>query len=345
MHFLDNAEQHSPSVDIIIPYYRRRDMLERCLDSLERTRYPSMGIIVVDNGGREAGLVFLVKRYRNARLLRLAENRGYAGGCNAGLKSSTADYVVFMNDDTEHDPLWLEQLVSVALEDDHIGALQPKILAQKLFKKGKKVFDYAGAAGGMIDRLGYPWCLGRTFSGVEPDNGQYDNRQDIFWASGVAMFIRRAVADAFGGFDEDFFMQMEEIDLSWRMQLAGYRVRSVPSSIVLHEGGASLQGGSVEKIYFNHRNNVVMLLKNLGTAGLLWVIPLRLLLDLATALYYLTQFPGALNKSGAVFRAWSFIIRNFADTMKKRRQVQSSRVVSDRSIFRHSPLSLIARRG
>ncbi len=342
---LDNAElMHSPSVDIIIPYYRRRDMLERCLDSLEQCSYPSMGIIVVDNGGTEAGLVFLVKRYRNARLLRLAENRGYAGGCNAGLKSSTADYVVFMNDDTEHDLLWLEQLVSVALEDDHIGALQPKILAMKPYKKGKKVFDYAGAAGGMIDCLGYPWCLGRTFSGVELDKGQYDSEQDIFWASGVAMFVQRVVAEGLGGFDEDFFLQMEESDLSWRMQLAGYRVRSVPSSVVLHEGGASLPGGSVEKIYFNHRNNVVMLLKNLGTARLLRVIPLRLLLDVAAAFFYLTQFPGGLKKSGAVFRAWWFTIRSIAATMKKRRMVQSTRVVGDRTIFRHSPLSFIARR-
>ena len=341
MHILDKAEQYSPSVDIIIPYYRRRDMLERCLDSLEQCNYPAMGIIVVDNGGTEAGLVFLVKRYRNARLLRLAENRGYAGGCNAGLKSSVADYVVFMNDDTEHDPLWLERLVSVALEDTLIGALQPKILALKPFKKGKKVFDYAGAAGGMIDRLGYPWCRGRTFAGVEPDKGQYESGQDIFWASGVAMFANRVVAEKLGGFDEDFFMQMEEIDLSWRMQLAGYRVRSVPASVVLHEGGASLPGGSAEKIYFNHRNNVAMLLKNLGTARLLWVIPLRLLLDVAAALYYLTRFPGCLKKSGAVFRAWSFTIRGFALTMKKRRKVQSSRVVGDRTIFHHSPLSLL----
>jgi len=116
-------EQHYPSVDIIIPYYKRRDLLERCLDSLENTLYPSMSIVVVDNGGKEAGLVFLVKRYRNARLVRLPENRGYAGGCNAGLKNTSADYVVFMNDDTVHDPHWLDQLVSVALEDDRTAAL------------------------------------------------------------------------------------------------------------------------------------------------------------------------------------------------------------------------------
>jgi GT2 family glycosyltransferase len=334
----------SPSVDIIIPHFKRRDMLERCLDSLEKTSYPSMSILVVDNGGSQAGLVFLVKRYRNARLLRLPENRGYAGGCNEGLKHSSADYVVFMNDDTEHDPLWLDSLVSAALEDKDIGALQPKILSLKDYKKGKKVFEYAGGAGGMIDRMGYPWCLGRTFTTIEADRGQYDGEQDIFWASGVAMFVKRSVAEELGGFDEEFFMQMEEVDLSWRMKLAGYPVRSVPSSIILHEGGASLSGGTAEKIYFNHRNNVAMLLKNRSLAGLLWVIPLRLLLEVAVALFYLTQFPEALKKSGAVFRALAYNIRNLACTMKKRKKVQAMRIVGDRIIFCNSPISLFARR-
>ena len=334
----------SPSVDIIIPHFKRRDMLERCLDSLEKTSYPSMSILVVDNGGSQAGLVFLVKRYRNARLLRLPENRGYAGGCNEGLKHSSADYVVFMNDDTEHDPLWLDSLVSAALEDTDTGALQPKILSLKDYNKGKKGFEYAGAAGGMIDRMGYPWCLGRTFSTIELDRGQYDDGQDIFWASGVAMFVKRSVAEELGGFDEEFFMQMEEIDLSWRMKLAGYHVRSVPSSVVLHEGGASLQGGTAEKIYFNHRNNVAMILKNRSMAGLLWVIPLRLLLEVFAGLYYLTQFPGAPKKSGAVFRALAYNIRNLACTMKKRQKVQAMRIVGDRTIFSQFPISLIAQR-
>ncbi len=303
-----------------------------------------MSILVVDNGGSQAGLVFLVKRYRNARLLRLPENRGYAGGCNEGLKHSSAEYVVFMNDDTEHDPLWLDALVHAALEDKGTGALQPKILSLKNYKKGKKVFDYAGAAGGMIDRLGYPWCLGRTFSTIEADRGQYDGGQEIFWASGVAMFVKRSVAEELGGFDEDFFMQMEEIDLSWRMKLAGYHVRSVPSSVVMHEGGASLQGGTAEKIYFNHRNNVTMILKNRSLAGLLWVVPLRLLLEVAALLFYLTQFPGVLKKSGAVCRALIDNVRKLSLTIKKRHKVQAMRIVGDRDIFRHSPISLVARR-
>ena len=157
------------------------------------------------------------------------------------------------------------------------------------------------------------------------------------------MLSKRAVAEELGGFDEDFFMHMEEIDLSWRMMLAGYRVQSVPSSVVLHEGGASLQAGSAEKIYFNHRNNVTMLLKNRSVTALVWILPLRLLLEFAAALFYLTQFPGGMKKSGAVFRALACNIRRFTGTMKKRRMVQSLRVVDDRTIFRHAPLSLLYR--
>lgn len=340
---MTSSEPHFPSVDIIIPHFRRRDMLERCLDSLAETRYPAMGIIVVDNGGIEAGLVFMVKRYQNARLVRLGENRGYAGGCNEGLKHSTADYVVFMNDDTRHDPLWLEQLVSSALEDDRTAALQPKILSQRAFERGEKVFDYAGAAGGMMDRLGYPWCFGRTFSSIESDQGQYDSAREIFWASGVAMFVKRSVAVELGGFDGDFFMHMEEIDLSWRMRLAGYTLRSVPSSVVLHEGGASLPGGSADKIYLNHRNNITMLLKNLSIIGLYWVLPIRLLLEVAAALFYLTQFPGSLAKSGAVWRAFGDTLRHWPDIMKKRRVVQRARQLPDRTVFKGLPLTLLLR--
>jgi GT2 family glycosyltransferase len=332
-------EQHYPTVDIIIPYYKRRDMLERCLDSLENTIYPAMSIVVLDNGGKEAGLVFLVKRYRNARLERLPENKGYAGGCNAGLKSSSADFVVFMNDDTVHDPQWLDRLILAALEDDLIGALQPKILSLKSGGKGKRVFDYAGAAGGMLDRLGYPYCLGRKFARLEFDQGQYDSGQDIFWASGVAMFVKRAVAEELGGFDEDFFMQMEEIDLSWRMKLAGYHVRSVPSAVILHEGGASLQSGSVEKIYFNHRNNITMLLKNRSMAGLCWLVPVRCMLDVVTSIYYLTQLSGGVKKSGAVWRAIASNIRQFSVTLKKRQAIQCARVVDEHTLFGHAPIS------
>ncbi|NTU96862.1 MAG: glycosyltransferase family 2 protein [Chlorobiaceae bacterium] len=333
-----------PSVEIVIPHFGRRDMLERCLESLEKTRYPSMRITVVDNSGKAAGLVFMVKRFRNAQLLRLDTNRGYAGGCNEALRLSDADFVVFMNDDTVHDPLWLEKLVEGALCHEKAAAFQPKILSMKAASKGKRVFDYAGAAGGMMDRLGYPWCLGRVFSSQEEDRGQYDESREIFWASGAAMLVRRQVAMQLGGFDGDFFMHMEEIDLCWRMKLAGYEVLSVPGSLVWHEGGASLAAGSAEKIYYNHRNNIAMILKNRGTPALLWSFPLRIALEAAAAVFYLTQYPQALKKSHAVLRAALHNFRDREAIVRKRRAVQASRVTGDRKIFQGLPLTCFSKR-
>ncbi|NTV98999.1 MAG: glycosyltransferase family 2 protein, partial [Chlorobiaceae bacterium] len=249
-----------------------------------------------------------------------------------------------MNDDTVHDPQWLQRLVGAAMQNEKAAAFQPKVLSMKAASKGKRVFDYAGAAGGMLDRLGYPWCLGRVFSSQEEDHGQYDETREIFWASGVAMLVKRNVALKLGGFDEDFFMHMEEIDLCWRMKLAGYEVRSVPSSIVRHEGGASLAAGSAEKIYYNHRNNIAMILKNRGMAGLLWSMPLRMVLELGAALFYLTQYPGALRKSQAVLKAAFHNLRDWNVILRKRRSVQASRVTGDSTIFRGLPLSCVSRR-
>ncbi|MDP8304904.1 MAG: glycosyltransferase family 2 protein [Candidatus Chlorobium antarcticum] len=341
---MDTNASRCPTVDIIIPHYLRRDMLERCLKALADTGYPAMHIIVVDNGGSLPGLALLLDEYPNARLFRLPENRGYAGGCNEGLKHSSAEFVAFLNDDTLPQPHWLDPLVVAALADPFVAALQPKILSTKRVAGPKRMFDYAGAAGGMLDRLGYPYCLGRKLTGAETDRGQYDEPQDIFWASGAAMFVRREAAVEVGGFDEDFFMHMEEIDLAWRLQLAGYRVRSAPNSVVLHEGGASLGEGSPEKVFFNHRNNLLMLLKNRGGGALLGILPLRFLMELAATAYYLTRYPGGLRKSGSVFRAMGQVIILLPETLRKRRLVQSMRKVGERAIFFRMPFFQLLRR-
>uniref|UniRef100_Q3AQZ9 Glycosyl transferase n=1 Tax=Chlorobium chlorochromatii (strain CaD3) TaxID=340177 RepID=Q3AQZ9_CHLCH len=329
----------SPTVEIIIPHYRRRDMLERCLASLSRCPFyasPSLSILVICNGTADAALQKLIANYPTVKLLALAENRGYAGGCNAGLQQSNAEYLIFLNDDTEHEADWLEALLAIAQSNQNIAALQPKILSLEHAKQGKRRFEYAGAAGGMIDKLGYPWCWGRTFFRVETDGGQYDKARNIFWASGVALCVRRSVALEVGGFDEDFFMQMEEIDLCWRIQLAGYPIYSAPSSVVYHAGGASLAEGSAEKIYYNHRNNITMLLKNRSLVALLWIMPIRMVMELGAALFYLTKADG-LKKSGMVFRALRDQLRAMPTTLRKRRTIQTNRTVSDRQLFHHQP--------
>ncbi len=337
-----DALQLFPPVDIIIPHYRGEEHLERCLRSLVNTRYPSMGIVVVDNASQTPGLEELIGKFAGVRLLALPQNRGYSGGCNAGFNATKAEFLVFMNDDTRHDPNWLEPLVTAARRDGCIAALQPKILSLREFEQGNNRFDYAGAAGGMLDRLGYPWCYGRTFSGVEMDNGRYDSPRNIFWASGVAMFVRRSVLDELGGFDDSFFMHMEEIDLSWRMQLAGYTVRSVPSSVVYHEGASSLAYGSPEKTYYNHRNNLRMMLRNMSVGSLMVAFSARLLLEPAAALFYLTKGRRGYRNAYAVLKALRDFLLELPETLRDRARVQALRKRSDTALFKGLPFSIFS---
>ena len=330
-----------PAVEVIIPHYRDPDRLRLCLDSLSKTRYPSMTVLVVDNGSGNPELQTMLSGFSGMRLLTLSANLGYAGGCNAGFSASSAPYLVFMNDDTRQDPSWLEQLVAAAQSNARIAALQPKILSLQAHAEGRNIFDHAGAAGGMLDLLGYPWCYGRTFSGVEEDRGQYDASRNIFWASGAAMLVRRSVFEEIGGFDDTFFMHMEEIDLCWRMQLAGYLVRSEPSSVVWHEGGASLAQGSARKIYFNHRNNLTMLVKNLGLPRLLMALCFRLLLEPAAAVFYLLKGAGGAAGAIAVMHASADFLVRLPGTVRSRCRVQPLRKVADRKLLAGMPFAVL----
>ncbi|ASQ90034.1 glycosyl hydrolase [Prosthecochloris sp. GSB1] len=333
-------EARLAAVEVVIPHYRGFSMLERCLRSLSATRYPSMRICVVDNASGEEEIGSLAARFDGLRVIAHTENKGFAGGCNSGLFSSTAKYLVFMNDDVTVEPSWLRKLVDAAEEDPSIAALQPKVLSAPARRNGESRFDYAGAAGGRIDRLGYPFCYGRTFRETERDEGQYDRPRDIFWASGAAMFVRRDAAVASGGFDEEFFMHMEEIDLCWRLLLRGLRVVSAPGSVVYHEGGASLAAGSPEKRYLNHRNNIAMLLRNMSLSHLFWAFPLRLMLELTAAAGYFFRGDDGLRAAGAVLRALRDNAAQVSAIGAKRREVQLSRRVRERTLFRGAPFSV-----
>ena len=336
----------NPSVEIIIPHYRGDVMLERCITSLAQTTYREHSICIVDNlSGEDAANEKLKQRFSSLRILQMSYNAGFAGGCNTALALSSADYVVFMNDDAVVEPDWLEPLVEAAEADRKVAALQPKILSLQHHRLGRNVFDYAGGAGGLIDRLGYPYCYGRTVHGTESDRGQYDHVSRIFWASGVAMFARRSVITELGGFDEDFFMHMEEIDLCWRLLLNGYRIASVPASVVYHEGGASLAKNSPEKTYLNHRNNLAMLLKNRSTPNLFWIFPLRLVLEGAAIVYYLfAGGPGSIGKAVGVLRAMVDNAAALSKTLRKRAKVQKSRQQPDSRLFRGAPFTILPAR-
>jgi hypothetical protein len=230
---------------------------------------------------------------------------------------------VLLNDDAEVTPGWLAPLLDCMSSDKSVAACQPKLLSilQPDF------FDYAGACGGQLDLFGFPFARGRIFQTIEKDAGQYNDAADIFWASGACLMLRRSALQVVGLLDEDFFAHMEEIDLCWRLQLAGYRVRVAPDSVVRHQSGSTLQAETPQKIYLNHRNNVVMLLKNYGASSLWLIFPVRLIFELAAGLYYLALLK--LQSTIAVLRALVDVAFRLPAILRKRSAVQRLRRRSD----------------
>lgn len=267
-----------PKVAIVILNWNGKKFLEQFLPSVVSCTYSNHQVIVADNNSSDDSIDFLKTKYPSVQIIQNAGNWGFAKGYNEALKQVKADYYVLLNSDVEVTADWLEPMVDLLEKDKAIAACQPKVLS---FHQ-KKMFEYAGAAGGWIDKYGYPFCKGRVFEICEEDRGQYNQQEPIFWASGAALFIRAAVFQESGGFDEYFFAHQEEIDLCWRLQLAGHKIYSCPSSIVYHVGAGTLQKESPKKTFLNFRNNLIMLAKNLP-AGRRWVILVRILLDAIAA--------------------------------------------------------------
>lgn len=316
-----------PLVSVIIPHLHGKDILHNCLCSLEKTTYENKEVILVDNGCTDGSVRSAKERFPWLRIVKNARNLGYAGGCNAGLQKANGRYVLFLNNDTEGEAEWLSELVALCERDERIAACQPKILRLQ----DQTVFDYSGAAGGELDIFGYPFARGRLFFTLEKDEHQYEEGGDIFWASGTAIFIRRCALDEVGYFDEDFFAHMEEIDLCWRFHLASYRVVSCPNAVIFHKSGGTLQPDSPFKIYLNHRNSLMMLLKNYGIGNLLWIFPLRVLLEVITIFYTITKRD--LVRLRAILRSFFFIGWHFGGIIRKRRPVQAVRKVEDSEIL------------
>ncbi|MGB5029880.1 MAG: glycosyltransferase family 2 protein, partial [Chitinophagaceae bacterium] len=214
-------------------------------------------------------------------------------GYNEALKLVKSDYYVLLNSDVEVQPNWLGPMVDLLESNSKIAACQPKVLSYK----NKKMFEYAGAAGGWLDKYGYPFAKGRIFDICEEDNGQYDQSEPIFWASGASLFIRSSVFHEVKGFDEYFFAHQEEIDMCWRIQLAGYKIYSCPAAVVYHVGGGTLPRGNSLKTYLNFRNNRIMLSKNLPYSKKIWIVPARNFLDALSA------WKGLLSGDGGYFVA------------------------------------------
>lgn len=317
-----------PLVSIIIPHQAGSEILGRCLEALHRdASYPNFEIILVDNGSSDGSVEAARARFPELRVLRLDENQGYAGGCNRGIEVAAGEYLLLLNDDTEVESGWLKALVEAAEADPQVGACQPKIRSLR----DRSRFEYSGAAGGLMDCYGYPFSRGRLMGHVEADRGQYDDPAEVFWASGVCMLLRRSLLERTGLLDEAFFAYMEEIDLCWRIHLQGSRVIYVPHAVVYHVGGYSLDQRVLKRMYLNHRNSMIMLMKNYSARTLLWILPIKVSLELFILFAALLRNP---RRSRAVVMSFAWLATHAPTVLRLRAEVQRSRRVSDDEILR-----------
>ena len=307
----------NPLVAVVILNWNGKVFLEKFLPSVLASTYNNLKIIVADNASTDDSVSFLKKNFPSVQIIINKENGGFAKGYNDALKNVTADFFVLLNSDVEVTPNWIEPIITLMENDKTIAACQPKILDQKQ----KTHFEYAGASGGFIDALGYPFARGRVLDTLEKDEGQYDNATPCFWATGACMFVKASVYNALGGLEEYFFAHQEEIDLCWRMQLSGYKVYVQPASVVYHVGGGTLPKGNSKKVYLNFRNNLIMIFKNTNTASLITKLPLRFGLDAIAA--YKALFSGdvgyfiAVAKSHFGFANWFLFHRKKSLYAKK----------------------------
>jgi GT2 family glycosyltransferase len=280
---------------------------------VEHSQGDNIEIIVADNGSTDNSLVYLKENFPQVTLMDLKENYGFAKGYNVALQQIKADYFVLVNSDIKVEKAWIEPCIQQLENDKQLAAVQPKILS---FNQ-PDYFEYAGAAGGFIDKFGYPFCRGRILDHVEQDNNQYNKTSEIFWASGACLFIRADVFKQSGGLDADFWAHMEEIDLCWRLKNQGFKITYEPQSIVYHLGGGSLEYGNPKKVYLNFRNNLFMLYKNLPRKNFCLSIFSRLILDGAAGVKFLLGREFKAFK--AVLNAHYDFYRNIGKLRKKRR--------------------------
>jgi len=298
---------------IIIVSWNARPLLEQFLPSVCATSYPIFEVILADNGSDDDTISWIEREYPQVKIVRHGNNLGFCAGNNRAAPHAAFDNLVFLNNDVRVEPNWLHAINDMLQSNAEIGVIQPKIRSHR----EPASFEYAGAAGGFLDRFGYPFCRGRIFDSVEIDAGQYDQASPIFWASGAAMVVRRSIFEQTGGFEESFGFHMEEIDLCWRIQHLGWQIWYCPDSVVYHLGGGSLAPDSPRKLYFNFRNNLRMLLRNHPSEGLLKLLFIRIALDKVAMLRF--AFQGKFRHAFAVFRALTAFAGNIKVSLEFRR--------------------------
>ena len=273
-------------------------------------------IYLADNASDDSSVEFVKNTFPAVNIIQNLYNVGFAKGYNQALSKLTEKYFVLINSDIEVTNNWIEPIINLMEDDDLISACQPKILDYNY----KEKFEYAGASGGFLDNLGYPFCRGRIFDTLEHDSNQYNDISEVFWATGACLFVRSKHFNEVNGFDNDFFAHQEEIDLCWRLKNKGYKVMVNPQSIVYHVGGGTLDSSSPFKTYLNFRNNLYMLFKNLPVTDLIKTIFLRLILDGIAGLKFITKKRG-LSHVLAILRAHFVFYLNLPRLISKRQKI------------------------
>ena len=311
-------------IAIVILNWNGCKLFETYLPSVIRNSCAeNVELFVADNGSTDNSIQLLNQKFPEVKIIDLKKNYGFAEGYNRALQKLEADYFVLLNSDVEVTPGWIDKIMQLFDTNPKIAAVQPKILSYE----NPHRFEYAGAAGGFIDRFGYPFCRGRILNRMEADTGQYNKATSVFWASGACMFVKAEAFREAGGFDGDFWAHMEEIDLCWRLKSEGYEIWYQPESVVFHLGGGTLSYGSSQKIYFNFRNNLYMLFKNLPQYKFKRIFLARLVLDCIAAGKFLVgfQFCGFW----AVVKAHAAFYSNVSVLIKKRKETQKLIVVKE----------------
>lgn len=301
-----------PSVAVVILNWNGLSYLKSFLPQVLETDYSNLQIIVGDNASTDGSVLFLEESYPEIRVIQNQVNHGFAGGYNQVLNQVEADYYVLLNSDVQVPKNWIRPVIQVMEHDPMIAAAQPKI---KSFHEPLK-FEYAGAAGGFLDKFGFPFCRGRIFDVIEHDRGQYNDSVEIFWASGAALFVKSACWKQVGGLDPDFFAHMEEIDVCWRLKNMGYKVVYCPGAEVFHVGGGTLNSTNPFKTYLNFRNNLYLLQKNLPANEMYTMLFARIWIDFVAWLHFILK--GEFKFAWAINKAHFNFFQNYRNTGRKR---------------------------
>ncbi|MDZ7606047.1 MAG: glycosyltransferase family 2 protein [Cyclobacteriaceae bacterium] len=299
------------TVSVVILNFNGKHFLEKFLPGVIQFS-PGHEIVVADNHSSDGSITYLKTAFPQVRIIQFQENLGFCQGYNKALQQIESDYFVILNSDIEVTDQWLDPILGLLESDPKIAAVQPKLLDYHRRDK----FEYAGGAGGFMDKFGYPFCRGRLFNSIEMDYGQYDDTREVFWATGACLIIRAELFRKYHGFDADFFAHMEEIDLCWRMKQDGYKVMYCGRSVVYHVGGGTLPSSNPRKTYLNFRNSLLVLIKNLPVSELLVKVPFRWLIDWVAISKFLLD--GKWRDAWMILKAHWYTATHFVHFIRKR---------------------------